>query len=173
MAGFPQAVEIVFRAEGGLADDPQDRGGRTNLGITTELWERWRDRLGKPGTAVDACDRTDAYRIYFTDYWTKGKCDGLPWPLSLAHFDSMVQHREAPRLLQRALGVKEDGLIGPATLNAAPPANAVRLAEDLIWTRLAYYRGLSDFPHFGRGWLDRMATLREYVVGIRPLPKVA
>lgn len=165
MAGFREALMIVLESEGGLADDPEDMGGRTNLGISAETWARWRDRLGKPGQPVDACTRDDAERIYFTDYWHGGMCDALAWPVSLVHFDSVVQHAAAATLLQRAVGVKPDGIVGPVTLDMAGKREAKSLAEDLLWVRLAYYRTLPTWEHHGRGWTGRMVRLRKYVVG--------
>ena len=34
MAGFEEWVEMVLEHEGGYVDDPNDRGGQTNMGIT-------------------------------------------------------------------------------------------------------------------------------------------
>ncbi len=158
--------------EGGLADDPRDKGKRTNFGISSDVWRLWRDRFGKSGQPVDACTRENAIQIYHEGYWIRGKCDGLPWPLSLTHFDSMVQHGQAPRLLQRTLGVAEDGMIGPATLAAVAPGKAVELAENLLWVRLDYYRSLPD-DWANDSWMRRLVILRKYVVGQRPIPVAA
>lgn len=172
MPGFAQAVLIVLDAEKGLADVKGDRGGRTNFGITSDVWRLYRDQLGKAGQPVDNCTVEDATFILHQGYWVRGKCDGLPWPLSLVHFDSMVQHGQAPRLLQRTLGVPEDGMIGPGTLAAAASGDPVKLAENLIWNRVDYYRSLPD-DQFDDGWMARLSTLRRYVVGQRPIPVAA
>lgn len=173
MAGFREALAIVFEAEGGLVDDPHDKGGRTKLGIAADTWERWRGRVGKASAPVDDCTREDAEYIYHQGYWLAGKCDGLPWPLSLVHFDSMVQHKVAAQLLQRSLGVPADGIIGRRTLEAAGQSNPREAAENLIWIRLDYYDDRETWVHHGKGWLRRMIALRRYVTGARPLPRVA
>lgn len=173
MAGFREALAVVFEAEGGLADDPHDTGGRTHFGISTPVWETCRDQLGKPGQPVDACTRENAEWIYFTRYWHGGRCDGLAWPLSLVHFDSMVQHGVAAKLLQRTVGAEDDGIIGRKTLARAGEWDAAKAAEALLWARVEYYTGLRSWPHHGKGWMRRLATLRRYVVGTRPLPRVA
>jgi lysozyme family protein len=177
LSGFQQALEHVFGAEGGLANDPADRGGRTNLGITTETWERWRDRLGKPNTAVDACTREDATQIYYADYWVAQKCDALVWPVSLCHFDAAVQHHPPypAVLLQRALGVKEDGIIGPGTLAAAAAAKPGPLIRAMMRGRLEYYRKIATAEPSQRvflpGWLQRVLDL--WARCIRDYPEAA
>lgn len=188
MSGFATANRIVMEAEGGLADLPWDKGGRTNYGITTATWMAWRDRLGKPGTPVDACTPDDARTIYHADYWLAGKCDALPWPLSFVHYDSLVQHGNdagTRMLLQKALNqagatpaLKVDGDVGAKTLAAAgAPARAVAFADELIWTRLLYYRSLlryrglmqgipGNYAHI-RGWIARMYDVRDFALGRR------
>lgn len=175
MSGFLEASGVVFESEGGLSDHPWDKGGRTQFGIIADTWKRWLAATGQAQRPIDTITKDEARAIYHKWYWLAGKCDALPWPLSLVHFDSMVQHAEAPRLLQRALRVKEDGLIGPATIAAALPARAQLLAEELIWTRLLYYRDLLDYRElqkgqpgnysFIRGWITRMHELRNIVLG--------
>ena len=62
------------------------------------------------------------------------------------------------RLLQRALGFtgdEVDGSVGPETLAAAAKADTRLLVDHLAERQSAYYRGLADFPTFGRGWLTR------------------
>ena len=165
MSGFQQALVHVFGAEGGLSDHRADRGGRTQMGITAETWARWRDRLGKPQTPVDSCTREDAEQIYLLGYWSPAKCDGLPWPVSLCHFDAAVQHgpRNAGILLQRALGVTEDGVVGPATLKAAAAAHPGRLIPAMVRGRLAFYRKLAiadpSQRAFLAGWIGRVLNL--------------
>jgi lysozyme family protein len=177
MSGFMTALHYVFGEEGGLADVAADRGGRTNLGIATPTWNEWRDRLGKPGQPVDDCTREDAETIYHTGYWLGAKCDGLPWPVSLVVFDSAVQHgpRNAVKLLQRAVGVKDDGAVGPDTLAAAAKVNTAKLVRALLFARLSFYRGIlvndKSQREFAAGWIARVLNLRARCV--RDMPEVA
>lgn len=173
MAGFREALAVVLESEGGLSDDPNDPGGRTHYGISTPKWLEWRDRLGKSDQPVDACTLANAERIYWEDEWLGGKCSQLSWPLSLVHFDSMVQHGAATKLLQKAVGARPDGKLGPKTLARANEWDGFRAAEQLIWVRLEYYTELANWPHAGRGWTKRMIRLRQYVMATRSLPEVA
>lgn len=159
MSGFIKGLEFVFAVEGGLAFHPDDPGGLTNYGVTQATYSKWLAATQQPDASVKRITREEAEAVYLKFYWVAGKCDALPYPLNIVHFDSMVQHAEAPKLLQRALGVEEDGIIGPLTLNAATPQRA----EELIWVRLAYYTGLRNWKSFGRGWVSRMVELRKLV----------
>jgi lysozyme family protein len=177
MSGFNEGMAYVFGEEGGLADHPDDRGGRTLYGITTLTWEDWRDTLGKPGSPVDACTREDARSIYHAGYWLACKCDGLPWPVSLCVFDAAVQHgpQQAIKLLQRAVGARDDGAIGPATLAAVAKADVARLVRALVRTRLLNYRAIlikrPDQRVFGPGWIGRAMNL--WARCIRDMPEAA
>lgn len=177
MSGFLNALEYVLGEEGGLADHPQDRGGRTNLGISTPVWNAWRDRLHKPGQSVDACTRNDAEVIYHRGFWMAARCDGLPWPLSLCVFDAAVQHdpRDAVKILQRALGVKDDGILGPVTAQAIAKADKARLVRSYLFARLAFYRAdmvrSKEQRVFAPSWIGRILHLRARC--LRDHPEIA
>lgn len=62
----------------------------------------------------------------------------------------------AKKLLQRAVGTKDDGIIGPKTRAAisATPDLAMKFAG--YW--LQYYTDLSGWPTYGKGWTRRVAN---------------
>ena len=103
--------------------------------------------------------------IYHLDYWVAGKCDALPWPASMAHFDACVNHgiRNASKLLQRAAGVQDDGKIGPKTLAAVDKADPVELVNGMLWKRLAFYEAIvlhrPKMKVFLLAWLSRVNDL--------------
>lgn len=43
---FDKALEFALRWEGGLSDDPDDRGGRTMQGVTQRVYDAWRKQRG-------------------------------------------------------------------------------------------------------------------------------
>jgi lysozyme family protein len=59
------------------------------------------------------------------------------------------------KLLQDAIGVVTDGVIGPNTMAKINEANVETLIDKFSEARTAYYKGLKLFPVFGRGWLNR------------------
>src|SRR5262245_44970685 len=158
---FSLALAHVLAMEGGYTEDPYDAGGPTNFGIT--LADFARDK----GVAVTAenfphlreelkvLPPATAAGIYRNRYWEPARCPELPPPLAFFHFDAAVNQGvgAAARMLQEALGVLVDGLVGPVTLAkaAAEPAAAAlaRYAE----IRRRHYRSLATFWRFANGWL--------------------
>ncbi len=163
---FARALEHVLAMEGGYSEDAYDPGGPTNLGITLGEFARHR---GQPldATTFDALrsalrriTRAEAAGIYRANYWEAAVCPSLPAPLAAFHFDAAVNQgvAGAARMLQRALGVEIDGVLGPDTLAAARAAAVSDALARYAEARRAHYRSLSTFWRFGRGWLSRVDT---------------
>lgn len=167
MSGFPEALAFVLEREGGYVDHPNDRGGPTNKGITTAVYDAHRRARGQPTRSVRDITDAEVAEIYMARYWVPAKCGALPWPAALAHFDCAVNSgvRQAAILLQRAVGVTEDGLIGPATLAAVQRAGRARLLAKLWVGRLDFYQrivaGNPSQRVFLRGWENRISELIE------------
>ena len=64
------------------------------------------------------------------------------------------------KLLQDAIGVVADGVIGPNTMAKINEANVETLIDKFSEARTAYYKGLKLFPVFGKGWLNRTDKVR-------------
>ena len=167
MSGFTQALPIILRSEGGYVDDPVDRGGATNFGITQKTYDAWRVKHGHGKVAVREITTDEVEAIYHSRYWNAAKCDALPWPASLCHFDASVNHgpRRAAKLLQRVLGVTPDGKIGPQTLGAVSRIPGYKLTTGLLFGRIAFYvKIVGSRPSqikFLRGWIRRVLHLWE------------
>jgi hypothetical protein len=158
---FDLCLQVVLRQEGGFSNDAADPGGATQMGITEHSLAAWR---GRPVTAEEVRDLSaeEAKEIYRAQYWNLMRCEDLPRGIDLMVFDFGVNAGPgtAVRMLQRAVGVKPDGAVGPYTLRAATSAEAAPLIEALAQARLDYYRGLSAFARFGRGWTRRVEDVR-------------
>jgi Glycosyl hydrolase 108 len=65
---FSQCLAVVLAEEGGYTNDPDDRGGPTNFGITIDDLREWR---GTDVTAEDVKNMTkaEAQEIYRSKYW--------------------------------------------------------------------------------------------------------
>lgn len=115
--GFETSLPFVLRWEGGFIDQPADPGGRTNKGITQEIYDRWRARQGAPPRDVKLLEDVEMRAIYETDYWLPPRCDLLEQQLDLVQFDTAVNMGvgRAVRFLQTAVGCNADGDFGPAT----------------------------------------------------------
>lgn len=146
---FPRAVSIVLEAEGLLSDDPRDAGGLTKYGISQRAY---------PDLDIRALTRDDAVGLYRRDYWDKCRCGGLPWWAALITFDCAVNQGPgvAARLLQRAVGAPEDGLIGPKTIVAVAKMDPRVGSAQFLSHRAIRYTQAEGFDRFGRGWMVRL-----------------
>jgi lysozyme family protein len=175
MSPLDRTIAAIIKAEGGdrFTNNPADPGGATKFGITARgLAECW----GRPVSPAEIASLTDddAYAFY---RWlaADSKIDQIPNEAVLhVVFDAAVNMGRTPaiRLLQRALGVKADGVIGPVTLAAVPHLDGLRLARIALAERMEFYGrlaagdltdadkdGIPDRLEFLPGWLNRVGHL--------------
>ena len=167
---FQRALAFVLKAEGGYTNHPADRGGPTNKGILQREYDQYRRDNGLPAADVRHILQTEVEDIYMHDYWHAGRCDRMPWPVSLAHFDACVNTgvTQAAKFLQRTVGTRDDGLIGPKTLEALGTLlereTPLAVAKRLLRRREPFYRRLAEADptqnRFLQGWLNRVENLK-------------
>lgn len=159
---FERACALTLRHEGGYVDHPKDPGGATNLGITKATLEKW---LGRKVTKQEVRNLTPAIvePIYRARYWNKVQGDKLPKGLDYAVYDYAVNSgpQRAAMALQRAVGVADDGVIGPITLKAVAKKDPRILIEHLCTERLSFLQRLSTWPVFGKGWRSRVVGVEK------------
>ena len=155
---FDQAFDILLGHEGGYSDHPADPGGKTRFGITEAVAREAGYRGDMRELPLDL-----AKRIYKDRYWDAVRAEELPEAIRYAVFDAAVNSgpRQAIRWLQRAVGVRDDGVIGPITLGAVRATDPQVLLRRMLSARLRFMTGLSNWPAFGRGWARRIADLME------------
>jgi len=139
---------IVSKAiEGEDTNDSDDPGGLTRFGIAQNK---------HPEIDVASLTLEGARDVYRSEYWDRCQCDMFPPPLALALFDAAVNQGQVPaiKLLQRALRVEADGIVGPDTITAASGV----VTEDLLAEFLSYRanRYADGNPKYRRGWLKRL-----------------
>lgn len=151
------------------SNDPTDPGGETKYGIS---------KRAHPTIDIKNLTEQGASDIYFADYYSstgkqRSMCDQLPWPVNFVHFDAVVNagnhdekrgyHLTANKMLQRAVGVKDDGDIGPATLAAVKARNPMLVALGCIGQRQKFYRSIiRNNPVMAKymdGWFNRVEDL--------------
>lgn len=158
---FDACLKEVLLHEGGYSNHEKDPGGRTNLGVTQRTYEEW---VGYPVNEAVMRKLTVSHvkTLYKVKYWDAIHCDDVPLGLDLCVFDFSVNAgaNRAARYLQRMVGVKEDGVLGPRTMSALAqmvkalgPIHCVNRYQDM---RRDYYKMLKTFPTFGKGWLRRV-----------------
>jgi lysozyme family protein len=160
---FIKSLDAVLEHEGGYVDHPVDPGGRTNMGITQAVYEKY---LGRDVTEEEMRNlKIDDVRIiYKQNYWDKVKGDDLPSGVDFCVFDWAVNSgvSRASKALQKIVGVVDDGVIGPITIRETCKCDLDAVILDLTDVREAFYRRLSTFDTFGRGWLNRNDKTREF-----------
>jgi lysozyme family protein len=158
-SNLQRALLLIKKHEGGYVDNPKDPGGCTNMGITLSTFRRY---LKASATCADvkALSWEQAETIYRVGYWQRVAGDDLPSGLDVHVFDMAVNAGPgtAVRLLQRIVGVAEDGVLGPVTLGAITknPNPTDALVKQYTQARLDYYKKLSGWPTFGKGWANRL-----------------
>ena len=143
--------------EGAYSNLPGDPGGETMYGITIAVARS----NGYQGD-MRSMPRDTAASIYQAKYWAAAGCDAVPDVLKFDLFDMAVNQGvpSAVKALQHAVGVTEDGALGPMTIQAVLATLPVRLLFRFDAARLVHYAENSDTQllAFGRGWLRRVAT---------------
>jgi len=158
-ATFERALELTLRFEGGgeLVADPADPGGVTRWGISQRSY---------PSTDILTLTRQQAAHLYERDFWDAGRCGEMPEAVGIAHFDCAVNcgTAAAAKVLQRALGVVADGVLGTVTMAALHARPEREIAEAALLQRLRHYVQIAANPHltgFLRGWVLRVVQLGE------------
>lgn len=157
---FEKAFQVVIGIEDGYNDDPDDRGGETNFGISKRQY---------PYINIKDLTEDKAKAIYKRDYWDKLHLGNVKrYEVALELFDTGVNTgiTKAVFILQEALNylghtLKVDGIIGPKTMTATNkykyPIFLVRTLDGVQF--MHYYNIVKENPSqrkFARGWLKRI-----------------
>ena len=166
---FDGLLTHVLKHEGGWANHPADPGGATMKGVTQRVYTAWRKAQGKPDQSVRYISDAELKAIYQQNYWNVVRGDELPSGLDYPTFDGGVNSGppRGARWLQGALGVKTDGIVGIATLQAAKTArDKAAVARKACELRRSFLRGLKTFSTFGKGWMRRVAEVEAHSVAL-------
>jgi lysozyme family protein len=155
---FLTAFEKLLKHEGGFSDHSADPGGKTRYGITEAVARDVGYRGDMRELPIDL-----AQRIYKDKYWDAMQAEALPADVRYIVFDGAVNSgiTQSAKWLQRACGVKDDGIVGPATIRAANSLASDGLKRRILGQRLRFMATLPNWPAFGRGWANRIADLLE------------
>lgn len=159
MKPFDTAVEFVLRFEGGFTDDSRDPGSITKFGIS---------QRAHPNVDIKSLTIEQAKEIYLQDYWERCNCGDLPPALGLLLFDSAVNQgpTAAIRALQRSLGVKADGVVGPVTIGTAITNPLHESVAEFVARRALHYATLPMLGTFGLGWFRRLAAAHQTALSL-------
>ena len=161
---YPQALKQVLKYEGGYVDHPKDPGGPTNKGVTQAVYDNWRKSQNLSIQSVRAIADSEVAAIYKNLYWDRISGDLLPSGVDFAVFDFAVNSgvSRAAKTLQAVVGVTQDGVIGPATIQATKTYVAMTVTNK----RLAFMQSLSIWSTFGKGWSARIADVKAQIIAL-------
>lgn len=155
MDRFDQFIERLLSHEGGYVNDPRDPGGETKWGISKRSY---------PKVNIRTLSRESAIEIYRKDFWQRSGANALPDAVGFQLLDAAVNSGigQATRWLQRALGVADDGIIGPATRSALSQSDPNDVVMRFLGERLDFMTRLTTWPTYGKGWARRIAQNLRY-----------
>ena len=160
-SNFEKSLALVLKHEGGFVNDPHDKGGATNKGVTQAVYDGYRRIRGRGPQSVKFISGEEIRAIYKLQYWDKVHGDFLPTGLDYAMFDFAVNSGvgRASKYLQAVLGVPQDGIIGARTLGTID--SGVRVINALCDRRMGFLRNIDTFWRFGKGWTRRVSEVRD------------
>lgn len=171
MANFYDFFPTLLKEEGGFTNNPDDKGGATNLGITLYTWEKsgW-DKDGDHDIDVDdlkSITSQDAAIIYKRLYWDRIQGDNInSQSVATLLFDFAVNSgiSKAVKVIQSILSLTPDGILGQKTISLINQSNAKNLFDILKIKREQYYRSIvQNNPSqsvFLNGWLNRLSKFQ-------------
>ena len=164
---FEYSLAHVLTSEGGYVNNPKDPGGETNRGVTKAAWSTWLKRPIANGemAKLTVADITPFYKDL---YWDKSYCNQLPTGIDYMVFDASVNMGvgQSIRLLQKSLGCVADGVIGPNTMKLINESKVNDMIDKYSAQKEMFYRSLVLFNTFGKGWLNRVAQVKQIAKGM-------
>jgi lysozyme family protein len=161
ISNWQKSFELMLKSEGGFVNHPSDPGGMTNLGVTKATWENW---VGRESDEAEMRGLTPekVEPLYKKKYFDAVRGDELPMGLDYLMFDFAVNAGagRAIKTLQTAVGVTPDGGFGPMTMAAVQAVDPNELIERFSQAKEDFYRSLTTFATFGKGWLNRVADVK-------------
>ncbi len=112
---FTELFDRLMAHEGGYVNHPNDPGGETMWGVTKRV-----ARAHGYNGPMRSLPKSLAQEIADKSYWQAIQGDKLDRAIAWQLVDAAYNHgnRNAVKFLQRAVGVSDDGIIGPRTLAA-------------------------------------------------------
>ena len=167
MSVIDDMIRGIVNREGGFSNVKGDKGGPTKYGITQATLSAWRH---KQVSVDDVKNLTldEAFQIYKKQYvddpgFLKISDEALAEQL----VDAGVNHypTQAIKMLQEAIGVSADGVLGSQTLNKVASMDRVVVYIKFMAIRLRYYAHIlqrdSTQYKFAAGWMNRCAMMIE------------
>ena len=168
MTPFEQAFAVLIGHEGGYDTTRADPGNWTSGIIGTGELRGTKYGISAsayPDIAIKGLSLADAQAVYKRDYWDPILGDILPPALALLVFDAAVNNGKAraANWLHIAVGTRQDGRIGPETIEALKKTIADKggasVCSEFMAQRMCFMANLPNWRIFGLGWSRRLSYL--------------
>lgn len=165
MADAKLMIPFIKKWEGGFANDPDDKGGCTMMGVTIATYRKF---FGKDKTCEDLKHITEDewLEIFRKGYWDCWKADEIK-NQSIAQLVVDCGWGSGPKTaikkVQATLGLKVDGVVGPKTLAALNQAPSAGVFRKLWVMRYNWFHDIAKSGNnkkFLRGWLNRLNDIK-------------
>ncbi|MGG5503240.1 glycoside hydrolase family 108 protein [Myroides odoratimimus] len=169
MADIERLAPKVAKWEGGYVNDPKDRGGATNMGVTIATWKQVGYDKNNDGVINEMDIKLlthDDFKYVLRKYWDVWQADKIK---NQSVADILVDWvwgsgKWGVRIPQRILGLKEDGIVGPATLKAVNSANQKELFGKIYQEREKFLNNIiksnPSQNRFINGWMNRLRDFK-------------
>jgi len=164
---FDTAFERLIGHEGNFTNDRNDRGNWTTgvIGKGSLKGTKYGiSAMTYPNLDIKNLTLQQAKQIYKRDWWDALSANKIDPAIVFQVWDFAINAgmSTAKRKLQSAVGVADDGIIGPLTLKAINDADLNDLLMKFNAERLTYYTKLSTWDRYGKGWTNRVAAQLQY-----------
>lgn len=141
------ALPQVLKWEGGYVNNPDDKGGATNRGITQQTYNSYRRSHEQPMRDVKLITIAEVTQIYKNNYWLAAGCEKMSDKFALLVFDTAVN-------------------MGISRAKEFLKAAQWKYPEKFIAARRAKYEEFAKYGNqkiFLKGWLNRLNDLERVV----------
>lgn len=188
MAKFEISYKIIYDKEGGYVNHPDDKGGETIFGISRKYhpsWGGWQmvdqakwfctEKEGSKAWDIELTNHCKANEgivrlkldFFKTLFWNPLQLDLVTsQKIANALFDASVNHdpKDAARMAQKALKIKEDGIVGNQTISALNSVSEWSFLNAFCSARKEYYYNLvkknPSQQVFLNGWISRAESFK-------------
>ena len=152
---FKKALAFVLKWEGGFVNDPDDKGGATNKGITQYTYNSYLKSKGMQTKSVRNITQAEVEEIYYKQYWLKSGCEKMSKKFAVLCFDTAVNMGTG---IVKATGMTRN----EEFLKAAE----YKFPEKYIEAKRAKYYEFAKYGNqkkFLNGWLNRLNAVAKFI----------